>query len=123
MGASILWTPGKMRSFCGKSPQTHVHKIPRFRGGGYFGFWGGGSADFIFMGARISLKIWGVWGVRDISPLKLQRGSLIARGRVFTMHDENLKDPTVLETLRLVNHSPKGPCHTKNATDSKSLWQ
>ena len=22
-------------------------------GGGYFGFWGGGSADFIFMGARI----------------------------------------------------------------------
>ena len=26
-------------------------------GGGYFGFWGGGgSADFIFMGARIFLK-------------------------------------------------------------------
>ena len=34
-----------------------VHKIPRFRGGGYFGFWGGGgSADFIFMGAGIFLK-------------------------------------------------------------------
>ena len=30
-------------------------------GGGYFGFWGrGGSADFIFMGARIFLKIFGV---------------------------------------------------------------
>ena len=38
-----------MRSFCGK---THVHKILRFRGG----VWGGGSADFIFMGARIFLK-------------------------------------------------------------------
>ena len=49
MAAPILWTPGKMRSFCRK---TNVHKIPRFRGGGYFGFWGG-SADFIFMGARI----------------------------------------------------------------------
>ena len=31
--------------------ETHVHKIPRFRGG----FGGGGSADFIFMGARIFL--------------------------------------------------------------------
>ena len=48
MGAPILWTPGKMRSFCRK---THVHKIPRFR----VFFFGGGSADFIFMGARIFL--------------------------------------------------------------------
>ena len=52
MGAPILWTPGKMRSFCRK---THVHKIPRFGGGGVFWVWGGGSADFIFMGARIFL--------------------------------------------------------------------
>ena len=38
--------------------KTHVHKIPPFRGRGYFGFWGGGgSADFIFMGARIFLNI------------------------------------------------------------------
>ena len=51
MGASILWTPGKCVLSAGK---THVHKIPRFRGGGYFGS-GGGSADFIFMGARIFL--------------------------------------------------------------------
>ena len=49
MAAPILWTPGKMRSFCRKNP---VHKIPRFRGGG--GILGlGGGADFIFMGARI----------------------------------------------------------------------
>ena len=34
----------------------HVHTIPRFRGG-YFGFGGGGSADFIFMGAGISLIV------------------------------------------------------------------
>ena len=54
IAAPILWTPGKMHPLCRKS---HVHKIPRFRGGGYFGFWGGGgSADFNFMGARIFLK-------------------------------------------------------------------
>ena len=36
--------------------EAHVHKIPRFGGGGYFGFLGGeGSADFIFMGAGIFL--------------------------------------------------------------------
>ena len=39
-----------MRSFCRKN---HVRKIPLFWGGG---FWGGGSADFIFMGARIFLR-------------------------------------------------------------------
>ena len=50
----------KKRPFCRKS---HVHKIPRFRGGGYFGFLGGGggSADFIFMGARIFLKFHTDW--------------------------------------------------------------
>ena len=37
---------------------THVHKIPRFRGGAFWVLGGGGlSADFIFMGARIFLKI------------------------------------------------------------------
>ena len=41
-----------MRSFCKKN---HVRKIPPFRGGGVCG--GGGSADFIFMGARIFLKM------------------------------------------------------------------
>ena len=51
MAAPILWTPGKMRSFCRKN---HVRKIPPFKGGGVGG--GGGSADFIFMGARIFLK-------------------------------------------------------------------
>ena len=59
MAAPILWTPGKKkkRPFCRKS---HVHKIPRFRGagGGTLGFFlgGGGSSDFIFMGARIFLR-------------------------------------------------------------------
>ena len=33
----------------------HVHKILRFRGG-VFWVWGGGSADFIFMGAGIFLR-------------------------------------------------------------------
>ena len=54
MGAPILWTPGKSAVFL--QEKTHVHKIPRFRGGGILGFGGGGgSADYIFMGARILL--------------------------------------------------------------------
>ena len=47
MGAPILWTRGKMRSFCRK---THVHKIPRFRGGGILGFLGG--VPILFLWAR-----------------------------------------------------------------------
>ena len=56
MAAPILWTPGKMRSFCRK---TYVHKIPHFMGGGSLGFGrgGGGNADFIFMGAGIFLTL------------------------------------------------------------------
>ena len=55
-----------MRSFCRK---TRVRKIPRFGGGGgILGFLGGGgSADFIFMGARIFLiegKELGPWRFR-----------------------------------------------------------
>ena len=30
--------------------KTHVHKNPRFRGGGYFGFGGGGKCRFYFYG-------------------------------------------------------------------------
>ena len=40
----------------------HVHKIPRFRGGGGVGvFWvfQGGGGDYIFMGAGISLSLSG----------------------------------------------------------------
>ena len=47
MAAPILWTPGKMRPFCKKN---NVHKIPRFRGGGYFRFWGGWECRFYFYG-------------------------------------------------------------------------
>ena len=51
IGPPILWTPGKMRCFCRK---THVHKIPRFRGGGVF--WvlggGGGGVPILFLWAR-----------------------------------------------------------------------
>ena len=48
-----------MRQFYGRlekcvlsAGKTHVHKIPRFRGGGILGLGGGGSADFIFLWAR-----------------------------------------------------------------------
>ena len=50
MGASILWTPGKMRSFGSFCRKTHVHKIPRFRGGGILGFGGGGGVPIYFYG-------------------------------------------------------------------------
>ena len=49
MAAPILWTPGKMRPFCRKS---HVHKIPRFRGGDILGFGGGGEVPILFLWAR-----------------------------------------------------------------------
>ena len=52
MAAPILWTPGKNAFFLQEN--LHVHKIPRF-GGGDIWFGGGGSADFIFMGAGIFL--------------------------------------------------------------------
>ena len=40
-GCANFMAPGRMRSLCRK---THAHKIPRFGGGGAFGFffWGGG---------------------------------------------------------------------------------
>ena len=50
MAAPILWTPGKMRPFCRKN---RVHKIPRFRGGGIWGFLGGvGEVPILFLWAR-----------------------------------------------------------------------
>ena len=55
MAAPILWTPGENAFFLQEN--LHVHKIPRFGRGGNFGFWGGGSSDFIFMGAGIYLTI------------------------------------------------------------------
>ena len=56
-GNGILWGTW---DFLGLSAREslHAHKIPRVRGGGYFGFFGGGAgggAYFIFMGAGILL--------------------------------------------------------------------
>ena len=55
MAAPILWAPGIFWFFLLKNP--HAHKIPPLRGG----FWvflegGGGSANFIVMGAGIFPK-------------------------------------------------------------------
>ena len=49
----ILWAPRISASSLQEN--LHVHEIPRFRGG-ELGFFGGGSADFIFMGAGIFLN-------------------------------------------------------------------
>ena len=51
MAAPILWTPGKMPSFCRKTSMSIKILV---LGGGDWGL-GGGSADFIFMGAGIFL--------------------------------------------------------------------
>ena len=49
MAAPILWTPGKNAFFLQKN--LHVHKIPRFGGGGgEFWFGGGGKCRFYFYG-------------------------------------------------------------------------
>ena len=53
MAVPILWTPGKMRSFCRKKPMSI--KFLLLGGGGIWGFFGGGSAYFIFVDARIFL--------------------------------------------------------------------
>ena len=54
MDAPILWVPGKIASFLNEN--LHAHKNFSFLGVGnwvFFGEGGGGSADFMFMGARI----------------------------------------------------------------------
>ena len=53
MAAPILWAPRISVVFLQEN--LHVHKIPRFLGGGVFWLGGGGSADFIFMVAGIFL--------------------------------------------------------------------
>ena len=44
---------GRLEKCVRSAGKTHVHNTPRFRGRGGVG---GGSADFIFMGARIFLR-------------------------------------------------------------------
>ena len=54
MGAPIIWTPGENASVLQEKPMSIKFLV--LGGGGYLGFGGGGgSADFIFMGARIFL--------------------------------------------------------------------
>ena len=68
MAAPILWARGKIAFFL---QETHVHKIPRFRGGVILCFGGGGgSADFIFMGARIFLILRSSGATFERSPPK-----------------------------------------------------
>ena len=54
MAAPISWTPGKNASVLQKKTMSIKFLVL----GGGFGFWGGGgSADFIFMGAQIFLML------------------------------------------------------------------
>ena len=51
MAAPILWAPGKCALSAGK---THIHKIPRFKGGGgILGLiFGGAGVPILFLWAR-----------------------------------------------------------------------
>ena len=66
--APILWTPRISAFFLQEN--LHVHKIPRFGGGGeILGLGGGGSADFIFMGAGIFLILSSLFNCERVSVL------------------------------------------------------
>ena len=73
MGAPILWTPGKMRSFCRKKRMS-IGFLGFRGGGGILVLGGGGSADFIFMGARIFLTF-----PQLLHPTELRKNALLAR--------------------------------------------
>ena len=57
MAAPILWAPGILGIFLLENP--HPHKIPPFRGRGFWAFLerGGGSANFVLMGVGIFPKL------------------------------------------------------------------
>ena len=87
--APILWTPGKMRSFCRK---TYVHKIPRLGGGGVFWVWGGGGeVPILFLWARgypkdpAVLKILRVVNLLRVVFL-VRRGDLLSRRALCGHH-------------------------------------
>ena len=43
---------GRLEKCALSARKTHVHKIPRFRGGGILGFGGGGEVPILFLWAR-----------------------------------------------------------------------
>ena len=67
-------------------------KIRVLGGGGYFGFWGGGSADFIFMGARIFLKSVRSWSSYPTIPRHDRRPSF--------------RDPVAMIQLAMIARDP-----------------
>ena len=81
-----------MRLFCRKN---HVHKIPRLGGGVFWVLGGGGSADFIFLGARIFLKQT-VFSKRCFSEWCAERAVRIRTGR---RHQNALKQWCFEETF------------------------
>ena len=99
-----------MRSFCRK---THVHKFPRFGGGGFWG--GGGSADFIFMGARIFLTdIKNVFSVRNRS----------SKSQSLEIFHRNLKLQCGNAEPCLRNRAISGACdgnHNRKSQQSRQL--
>ena len=89
----------KMRSTCRKN---HAHKIPRFRGGGILGLGGGGSADFIFMGARIFLIM--------LQILERTKGQMVPFSRMYIPLYSYFPRVFVLREPTQPKKSPGLPC-------------
>ena len=72
-GSANLWTPRKNALSLQEKPMSI--KILLLGGGGILGSWGGGSADFIFLGARFFLtfqsqrailNLFNLWAIRAL---------------------------------------------------------
>ena len=88
MTAPILWAPGVFFFTFSLQENLHAHKILVLEGGGgLLGLGGGGSADFIFMGARIFWIFGNQQSPHHIIP-DSRRGadSQIAREPVYEPH-------------------------------------
>ena len=110
-----------MRSFCRKN---NVHKIPRFRGGVFWVFFGGGSADFILYGREDFLKkvhfkvrkmpfwrppraiFWGtckysrIFGLYRIAIGRTPKGAYSTRGRSRHLLETAFSEPLLRTLLR-----------------------
>ena len=96
-----------MRPFCKK---THVHKIPRFRGGGgYFGFGGGGGGvPILFLWARgfFWFQAWAIFHfLSHFSGFLLRACLAFCKWPLQSQAwgPPHPKDPALLKILRVVN--------------------
>ena len=94
-----------MRSFCRK---THVHKIPRFGGGG--GVWGGGEVPILFYGRE---------DFSDLSPPKRDSQEGVQFGSPETIRENQ----TIRANLWIDSHESGHLCFRQLNSESQVLGQ